>query len=237
MKKILSFLFVLLTSLTFAQNSATTSINNNIVSQGTKGITAAKLTSALNAIVNYAGSPSPKRLSIDQLRLLTTDYPVMVYVYDIDEIYTLDASDVSSLDDGVNVIVATSGGKRYKKALLTKQKAFAQYIGEYGLLINRKIYGVPAPPDFLPNIYEYEGYVDASNSELRFSLGIDSKANIASPVFSGIVSSPQYKLSALNTAPASANATGTLGEIRVTATYIYVCTATNTWVRSALATW
>ena len=32
-------------------------------------------------------------------------------------------------------------------------------------------------------------------------------------------------------------ATGTKGEIRVTATHIYVCTATNTWVRSALATW
>ena len=46
-----------------------------------------------------------------------------------------------------------------------------------------------------------------------------------------------YKLSALNTAPANATATGTLGEIRVTASYIYVCTATNTWVRSSLATW
>lgn len=42
---------------------------------------------------------------------------------------------------------------------------------------------------------------------------------------------------ALDTAPASATATGTTGEIRVTATHIYVCTATNTWVRTALATW
>lgn len=47
----------------------------------------------------------------------------------------------------------------------------------------------------------------------------------------------QYRLSSLNVAPASATAPGTLGEIRVTAGYIYVCTATNTWVRSALATW
>lgn len=46
-----------------------------------------------------------------------------------------------------------------------------------------------------------------------------------------------YKLSALNTAPASATATGVTGEIRYTATHIYVCTATNTWVRAALATW
>lgn len=43
---------------------------------------------------------------------------------------------------------------------------------------------------------------------------------------------------ALNTtAPASATAAGVVGEIRVTSTYIYVCTATNTWVRAALATW
>jgi len=53
----------------------------------------------------------------------------------------------------------------------------------------------------------------------------------------GSVKSTQYRLSALNTAPSSATDTGTLGEIRVTAGYIYVCTATNTWVRTALATW
>lgn len=47
----------------------------------------------------------------------------------------------------------------------------------------------------------------------------------------------QFKLSALNTAPASASASGTLGEIRVDANYIYICTATNTWKRVAIATW
>jgi hypothetical protein len=46
----------------------------------------------------------------------------------------------------------------------------------------------------------------------------------------------EYKLSALNTAPATASSTGTLGEIRITATGIFVCTATNTWVKAALAT-
>jgi len=53
----------------------------------------------------------------------------------------------------------------------------------------------------------------------------------------GTVSAIKYKLSALNTAPSSSTDTGVLGEIRITATYIYVCTATNTWVRTALATW
>ena len=42
---------------------------------------------------------------------------------------------------------------------------------------------------------------------------------------------------ALATAPATAGAAGTIGEFRMTADYIYVCTATNTWKRSALSTW
>jgi len=37
--------------------------------------------------------------------------------------------------------------------------------------------------------------------------------------------------------PASATATGTTGEICWDANYIYVCTATNTWKRTAIATW
>ena len=51
------------------------------------------------------------------------------------------------------------------------------------------------------------------------------------------ITASAYKLSALNTAPTSATDTGTLGEIRIAANYIYVCTATNVWVRSALTTW
>ena len=37
--------------------------------------------------------------------------------------------------------------------------------------------------------------------------------------------------------PASATATGATGEICWDANYIYVCTATNTWKRTAIATW
>ena len=37
--------------------------------------------------------------------------------------------------------------------------------------------------------------------------------------------------------PASASATGAVGEIRWDSSYMYVCTATNTWKRSAIATW
>lgn len=51
------------------------------------------------------------------------------------------------------------------------------------------------------------------------------------------VNASQYNLSILNTAPASTTATGTTGEIRYTADFIYVCIATNSWVRTALTTW
>ena len=39
------------------------------------------------------------------------------------------------------------------------------------------------------------------------------------------------------TAPSSATDTGTTGEIRWAANFLYICTATNTWERVAIATW
>jgi hypothetical protein len=71
-----------------------------------------------------------------------------------------------------------------------------------------------------------DAYGSGSNS---VTLG---NASITKTVLSGVI-----KKRALDPAPASATAAGTLGEIRVTATHIYVCTATNTWVRTALTTW
>jgi len=53
----------------------------------------------------------------------------------------------------------------------------------------------------------------------------------------GTVTVGQLALAALNEAPASASAAGTAREIRVTANYVYVCIATDTWVRAALTTW
>jgi hypothetical protein len=56
-------------------------------------------------------------------------------------------------------------------------------------------------------------------------------------ITNGAITCSQFKLSALNTAPANASATGVTGEIRYDANYMYVCVATNTWKRSAIATW
>ena len=39
------------------------------------------------------------------------------------------------------------------------------------------------------------------------------------------------------TAPASASAAGVTGTIAWDASYIYICTDTDTWMRAAIATW
>jgi len=56
-------------------------------------------------------------------------------------------------------------------------------------------------------------------------------------VTANVITVDQFRLSALNTPPSSASDTGTLGEIRIDGDYIYVCTATDTWKRVAIATW
>jgi hypothetical protein len=77
-------------------------------------------------------------------------------------------------------------------------------------------------------------YFNAYNSgvEFKFLDGAYNGANFYVPL-----TATQFKLSALNTAPSSATDTGTLGEIRYDANYMYVCVATNTWKRTALSSW
>ena len=50
------------------------------------------------------------------------------------------------------------------------------------------------------------------------------------------VNSDKIRIRTANT-PASASATGAVGEICWDADYIYVCTSTDTWKRTAIATW
>lgn len=37
--------------------------------------------------------------------------------------------------------------------------------------------------------------------------------------------------------PSAANAAGTAGQICADASYVYICVATNTWLRASIATW
>jgi hypothetical protein len=70
----------------------------------------------------------------------------------------------------------------------------------------------------------------------RLILGTTTDSGLYQADINGSTRINQLYLRALNTAPATSTSTGTLGEIRIDAGAIYVCTATNTWVRALLTT-
>lgn len=77
-----------------------------------------------------------------------------------------------------------------------------------------------------------------AGASLRFYTRTSSTVTQSASLSSvGLFTANQFAIAALNSTPASAGATGTLGEIRWDANYMYVCTATNTWKRVAIATW
>ncbi len=53
----------------------------------------------------------------------------------------------------------------------------------------------------------------------------------------GMIQANSFRVSNLNTAPATSTDTGTTGEIRITGDYIYICVAPNNWKRATLGTW
>lgn len=81
------------------------------------------------------------------------------------------------------------------------------------------------------------GNVQIQVNENHVALYHKSEGEMIRTKNNGVLVTGQMDLAALNTAPTSATDTGTLGEIRWTADYVYLCTATDTWVRAALATW
>jgi len=72
------------------------------------------------------------------------------------------------------------------------------------------------------------GFYDETTSTAVLSLGRTGNASLAGTIATqgGTASTP-----------ANAFATGTAGTIRWDASYIYVCTAANTWKRAAIAAW
>lgn len=78
----------------------------------------------------------------------------------------------------------------------------------------------------------------AAGGSMRFYVRVSGSVTEKARLYAnGQFAVTQLALFALNTAPSSAADTGTLGEIRWDASYMYVCTATNTWKRAAIATW
>ena len=81
-----------------------------------------------------------------------------------------------------------------------------------------------------------DGIVDLTDATIT----IDNSQNVGfkttSPTEAIDVNSDAIRVRTSQT-PASASATGVAGQICWDSNYIYVCTATNTWKRAALATW
>lgn len=82
----------------------------------------------------------------------------------------------------------------------------------------------------------YRALVTASNTAVIGNSSI-TDVYLGSEAANAILHTKQLRIPALNTAPANAGDTGVLGEIRFAADAIYVCTATNTWLKVAIATW
>lgn len=100
-------------------------------------------------------------------------------------------------------------------------------------------------PDSLEisSIKQLDGFDMTLKAKRAFRFGSDDMASMAAidkygdAWFNSSVLTKKYKLDGLNAAPSSATDNGTLGEIRWTSTHVYLCIATNTWIRAALTTW
>jgi hypothetical protein len=69
-------------------------------------------------------------------------------------------------------------------------------------------------------------------------VGVSGAMNVGGgATFAGAVTVAGTVIHTLSATPASASATGTVGTMSWDANYIYICTATNTWKRVAIATW
>lgn len=71
---------------------------------------------------------------------------------------------------------------------------------------------------------------------------LSGHADLTTDAHGGIVADDDGRLSdarsiAFVAAPATASSAGTAGSVAYDGSYLYVCTATNTWKRTALITW
>jgi len=78
------------------------------------------------------------------------------------------------------------------------------------------------------------GDTSDTNAQGSMSLTNDGKLHVDDSITVGTTSIP---VATVVSVPSSATDTGTFGQMAVDADYIYVCTATDTWKRAAIATW
>jgi hypothetical protein len=81
-----------------------------------------------------------------------------------------------------------------------------------------------------------------ADNRMRYSMrsfGTLTSRNLetATATIPGVVTAPSTAVPGLVAVPASATAAGVAGQIAYDSSYMYVCTATNTWKRSSIAGW
>ena len=83
------------------------------------------------------------------------------------------------------------------------------------------------------------GFWTNANTSANIAVNTVNQLSITSTTatFAGAVTIAGTVIHTLSATPASASATGTVGTMSWDASYIYICTAANTWKRVAIATW
>ena len=158
--------------------------------------------------------------------LIVDNYSIGVNVTNVYAAGSITLTRTNAIDS--NVIHKIGNETKNGTLTLSNTGLSGLYIQDSTTSYKYLLYGNTANGSF--NLYDF-----ALNRDLMtfYSGNVDFSGNIQALS----VTATEYKILALNTAPSSATATGTTGEIRITAGFIYVCIATNTWVRTALATW
>ena len=171
------------------------------------------------------------------------DSPISIDGTDVTVAGDLGATSLSSTNLSITSI--TTGNIPYKSAgnivdsPISTDGTDVNFSGDVKINIDNKLF--LSDYGYIRTQSEVFGEVKQANSLVYVSQGsnhyfLNDNGDLADTSAYNVTAA-QYKVSALNTAPASATAIGTTGEIRYTEDYIYVCTATNTWKRTALTTW
>ena len=104
-----------------------------------------------------------------------------------------------------------------------------------------RVFGIYADPNYYTSLSTISAIPLTFGTNNAERMRIDSSGNVLIGTTTAgasklVVNSDSIQVNTAKT-PASASATGTTGQIAWDANYIYVCVATNTWKRSAIATW